>query len=144
MPYLILVNLRQIVENRLIKWIDHSDKIELSLHLLWDLALLEHLCSKLSALLRVLEHPRHLNGAGPTDVVETLPWKPYFTGFLRADLLVSRPKDKEELLRMGFLGHFYGIETFNHDTGKIIGKGMNPDKLQQGLIDVRKYLSENR
>ena len=77
------------------------------------------------------------------DVVETLPWKPYFTGFLRADLLVSRPRDKEELLRMGFLGHFYGIETFNHDTGKIIGKGMNPDKLQQGLLDVKKYLSEN-
>lgn len=77
------------------------------------------------------------------DVVETLPWKPYFTGFLRADLLVSRPKDKEELLRMGFLGHFYGIESFNHATGKIIGKGMDPSRLQQGLIDVKKYLLEN-
>jgi len=77
------------------------------------------------------------------DVVEKLPWRPYFTGFLRADLLVSRAKEKEELLRMGFLGHFYGIETFNHATGKIIGKGMHPEKLQQGLLDVKKYLSEN-
>ena len=52
---------------------DHSDIIWLSPHLIGDLALLEHFCSKLGALLRVLEHPRHLNGAGPVDVVEALP-----------------------------------------------------------------------
>lgn len=73
------------------------------------------------------------------DVVEKLDFQPFFTGFIRPDLLVSRPTEKEELLRMGYLGHFYGIESFYHRTGKAIGKGMDPDKLKQGLLDVRKY-----
>jgi radical SAM superfamily enzyme YgiQ (UPF0313 family) len=77
------------------------------------------------------------------DVVETLPWKPYFSGYIRPDLLISRPKDREELLRMGFLGHFYGIETFNHDTAKVIGKGMDPSRVQTGLIDIKNFFKEN-
>jgi radical SAM superfamily enzyme YgiQ (UPF0313 family) len=75
------------------------------------------------------------------DMVETLPWKPYFSGYLRADLIISRPEDKKHLLRMGHLGHFYGIETFNHQSAKAIGKGMSPDKLKEGLLEIKKYLS---
>lgn len=73
------------------------------------------------------------------DVVESLDFSPFFQGFLRADLLVSRPRDREELLRMNFLAQFYGIETFNHLSGKAIKKAMNPDKLRDGLIDIKKY-----
>ena len=73
------------------------------------------------------------------DVVETLDFSPFFQGFLRADLLVSRPTDREELLRMNFLAQFYGIETFNHQSGKAIKKAMHPDKLKDGLIDIKKY-----
>jgi hypothetical protein len=73
------------------------------------------------------------------DVVETLNFSPFFQGFLRADLLVSRPTDREELLRMNFLAQFYGIETFNHQSGKAIKKAMHPDKLKDGLIDIKKY-----
>jgi radical SAM superfamily enzyme YgiQ (UPF0313 family) len=77
------------------------------------------------------------------DVVETLSFRPWFKGHIRADLLVSRPNDKEELLRMGFLGHFYGVETFNSRSAKAIKKGMNPQKLQDGLLYLKKYFSEN-
>ena len=77
------------------------------------------------------------------DIVEKLDFDPFFQGFLRADLLVSRPRDKEELLRMNFLAHFYGIETFNHRSGKSIKKAMHPDKLKDGLIDIRKYFSSH-
>jgi hypothetical protein len=73
------------------------------------------------------------------DVVETLSFSPFFTGFIRPDLLVSRQKDKEELLRMNYLGQFYGIESFYHKTGKIIGKGMDPEKLKTGLVEIKKY-----
>jgi len=73
------------------------------------------------------------------DVVQSLPFDSYFSGFIRGDLLISRKQDREELLRMNFLGQFYGIETFNHAAGKAVGKGMNPDKLKQGLIDVKNY-----
>ncbi len=76
------------------------------------------------------------------DVIEKLPWHPYFTGYIRADLLVSRKVDWDHLIRMGFLGHFYGVETFNVKTGKAVGKGMNPEKLKDGLLEVKNYFRE--
>jgi radical SAM superfamily enzyme YgiQ (UPF0313 family) len=77
------------------------------------------------------------------DIVEKLPWKPYFTSFIRADLLVSRRNEWDELIRMGLFGHFYGIETMNHASGKAIGKGMSPDKLLPGLIEVKEYFMKH-
>ena len=32
-----------------------------------------------------------------------------------------------------------GIETFNHEAGKLVRKGMDPDKLQQGLLEFQAY-----
>jgi len=77
------------------------------------------------------------------DVVETLPWKPYFAGFIRADLLINRPKDRQELLRMGMLGHFYGIETFNPETAKFINKGVDVEKMKRGLAEVKEYFKKH-
>ncbi len=77
------------------------------------------------------------------DVVEKLPWKPYFSAFIRADLLISRPRDREELLRLGLHAHLYGIESFNAQSLKYIGKGMAPDRLKEGLIDVRNYFKKH-
>lgn len=73
------------------------------------------------------------------DVVEGLDFDLWFTGFIRPDLIVSRPRDREELLRMGFLGHHYGVESFNHEAVKSVGKGMHPDKIKQGILDVKQY-----
>lgn len=73
------------------------------------------------------------------DVSEKIEFDPLFTGFLRADLLVSKPEQREALLRMGFIGHYYGVESFNHQTAKVVGKGMHPQRLQQGLIDIKDY-----
>lgn len=73
------------------------------------------------------------------DMVETLPWKPYFSGGIRADLLIARPDDKDELIRMGMYGHYHGIESLNPKTAKFINKGMQPDRLKQGLIDNYDY-----
>jgi hypothetical protein len=73
------------------------------------------------------------------DAVEGLPFKPWFSGFIRADLLVSRPQDWEHIARLGFLGQFYGVETFNHESAKVIKKGMHPDRLKAGLLEARQY-----
>lgn len=73
------------------------------------------------------------------DMVEQLNFSPWFTGFIRPDLIVSRAQDKEHLLRMGFLGHHYGVESFNHQASKSVGKGMHPDKLKQGILEVKNY-----
>ena len=73
------------------------------------------------------------------DATEQLPFQPFVSGFIRGDLLVSREQDWQHLSRMGFLGHFYGVETFNHASAKAIGKGMNPQKLQDGILKAREY-----
>jgi len=76
------------------------------------------------------------------DMVEDLSFKPYFTGFVRADLLASRPMDKVELARMGFNGHYYGIESFNTPSARAIGKGMESEKLLAGLLDAKDYIEK--
>lgn len=73
------------------------------------------------------------------DVTEKLSWKPYFSALLRADLICTRPGDREELLRMGVWAHFYGVETFNPRTAKIIKKGYDPKKMQEGLLDINQW-----
>lgn len=78
------------------------------------------------------------------NVVDTLNFEPFFTGFLRADLTISRgQREIEELSRMKMFGHFYGIESFNHKSAKAISKGMNPDKVKQGLIDIKNYFKSH-
>lgn len=77
------------------------------------------------------------------DVVETLPFSPWFVGYIRPDLLVSRSKDREELLRMNFLGHYYGVETFNKESGKAIGKGMDSDRLLSGLVEIKDFFKKS-
>lgn len=74
-----------------------------------------------------------------SEVVAKTNISPYFSGFIRADLLVARPQDWAPLADMGFFGHFYGIETMNYETSKVIGKGMPAEKMQKGLLEARKY-----
>jgi hypothetical protein len=73
------------------------------------------------------------------NVIDKLDFVPWFSGYIRADLLVTRPKDKDELLRMNFLGHYYGIESMNTRSARAIGKGMDSNRLKSGLIDIKKY-----
>ncbi len=77
------------------------------------------------------------------DVVEKLPFTPFFTATLRADLLISRPKDKEELLRMNMLAQLYGVESFNTKSARAIGKGMDSNRMKEGLIDIRRYFESH-
>jgi radical SAM superfamily enzyme YgiQ (UPF0313 family) len=77
------------------------------------------------------------------DMVETLDFQPMFASHIRADLLIARPHEKEELLRMNTLFHFYGIESFNYESAKVCGKGMKSDRLKEGLIDIRKFFKSN-
>ena len=78
-----------------------------------------------------------LQGAG--NVIQRLPFETNIQGYVRPDLLATRPEDWEHLAKIGLWGHYYGIETFNHQSGKVIGKGMNPDKLKQGILDAQDY-----
>jgi radical SAM superfamily enzyme YgiQ (UPF0313 family) len=78
------------------------------------------------------------------DAVEELSFEPWFSAYIRADLLVSRPSDKEQLLRMNILGHYYGIESFERESAKAIGKGMKSERLKEGLIDIKQYFTKHK
>jgi hypothetical protein len=75
------------------------------------------------------------------DVVEKLDFEPFFSGFIRADLLQNKDMI-EGLARMNFGGQYYGIETFNQQSGKVVGKGLNPDKVKQIVLDTKDYFKQ--
>jgi radical SAM superfamily enzyme YgiQ (UPF0313 family) len=75
------------------------------------------------------------------DEFETLDFKPWFTGFIRADLLAKNKDQKIHLSRMGFNGHYYGIESFNRPSAKAIGKGMAPEEIQEELLETKDYIN---
>lgn len=77
------------------------------------------------------------------DVVYRLNFQPYFAAYIRADLMISRPQDREELLRMNVQGHFYGVESFNTQSARAVGKGMDGQRLQQGLLDCKQYFQQH-
>ena len=76
------------------------------------------------------------------DIVEEMPFDLNFNAFIRGDILFSKPEQLELLARARVWGHYYGIETFNHETGKIIGKGMHPDKIKDGLLKTKEYFKK--
>lgn len=76
------------------------------------------------------------------DVVEKLPFKVSFGGYIRADLMTSNKRDDlEHLARMNFNTHFYGIESFNEPSAKAIGKGGDPERIKDGLLKAKEYLT---
>lgn len=77
------------------------------------------------------------------DAVESTGIDVFFNAHIRGDLLVSRPQDKEELLRMGVRSHFYGLESFNYESAKVCGKGMQSEKLKQGMLDIKDYFTKH-
>lgn len=73
------------------------------------------------------------------NVINRLDFKPLFAGYIRADLLHSHNEQIELIAECNIAGHYYGIETFNHESGKSIGKGLHPERQQQTLIEATNY-----
>ena len=68
---------------------------------------------------------------------------PNFNAFVRIDLLKSHPRQLELFAGARIWGHFYGVETFNHNAGKVVGKGLDPDIVKQLLLDTREYMNKH-
>jgi hypothetical protein len=73
------------------------------------------------------------------DAVDELGYHPWICGFARGDLVVKHREHWDTYIRLGFLGHSMGIETFNREAGKLVRKGMDPGLLQLGLLDFERY-----
>lgn len=78
-----------------------------------------------------------------SNAVKSLSFQPNFTGFVRLDLLYSQRHHIELLMESRIWGHYYGVETFNHETGKIIGKGLDPEKNKYLATLVRDTFNKN-
>ncbi len=73
------------------------------------------------------------------EAVDELGYNPWICGFARGDLVVKHREHWDTYIRLGFLGHSMGIETFNREAGKLVRKGMDPDKLKEGLLGFQNY-----
>lgn len=72
------------------------------------------------------------------EVFSKLPFKINFTTYLRLDLLIRFPETVEYLVNSGLKSAVFGIETINHESGKLIGKGLDPKIQFQFIEEIKK------
>lgn len=68
------------------------------------------------------------------EVACALPFKLSLVAYLRFDLIMSYPDSYKLLKACGLRGAFFGIETFNREAGKLVGKGGDPIKIKENLL----------
>jgi len=73
------------------------------------------------------------------DMIQQLSFKPKFWAYHRLDLLHTQPRMVELLADIGVKAMFFGIETLNPASAKIIGKGH--DRTKQ--ISTVQYIRQN-
>lgn len=67
------------------------------------------------------------------EATKNLPFKIQFVAYLRLDLLIAKPHTAKMLKDIGIIGCHFGIETLNKKAGLLIGKGLEPEKIKEGL-----------
>lgn len=66
-------------------------------------------------------------------VIKRLPFKIYFSGYMRLDILYNNDRMIQQLKDMGLIACFFGIETVNDKSGKAIGKGLGIKRIEETL-----------
>ena len=69
--------------------------------------------------------------------ITQLPFKINFTTYLRLDLLHAHREQIPLLKELGLKSAFFGIESLNARTAKFIGKGMDPEKVKEFLLELK-------
>lgn len=75
------------------------------------------------------------------NVYSKLPFKIQFNAYIRLDLLRAHPQMIPLLKESGISSCFFGIESMNYDSNKVVGKGMRLEKTIETLADVRQAWS---
>jgi radical SAM superfamily enzyme YgiQ (UPF0313 family) len=73
---------------------------------------------------------------GLHKIITSLDFKIKFVCYLRLDLLYAHPEVVPLLKEMGLATAYFGIESFNQESLKIIGKNINVEKIKKFLIDL--------
>lgn len=66
-------------------------------------------------------------------VYSQLPFPIYFSTYLRLDLLAAHPHTMQLLKDSGLIGTFFGIESFNYEANKTVGKAAKEEKIWENL-----------
>ena len=74
------------------------------------------------------------------EVIQTLPFKPEFWCYARADLIYHHPKMAELMKSIGIKHVYYGLETWHDATAKAINKGGKLENKLKGLQLLRDAL----
>jgi len=67
------------------------------------------------------------------DVITNLPFKVEWISYARPDMFHKYSEMYFKMKDMGCRGMFFGVESLNHEAGKIAGKGLHPDKIKEIL-----------
>ena len=67
------------------------------------------------------------------NVYSKLPFKIKFSTYLRLDLLAAHPYMIELLKESGLVGTFFGVESFNKEANKVIGKTASKERIMENL-----------
>ena len=68
------------------------------------------------------------------EVSQSLPFKITFSGYLRLDMLRRFPSMAKKLQDSGLIGCFLGIETIDDRNGRMMGKGLGIDRINEALL----------
>lgn len=60
-----------------------------------------------------------------------------FLGYNRLDLIARKPQQLNLLKDLNFNGMFFGIESFNYESAKSIGKGLRPEEATETLYKIK-------
>ncbi len=71
-------------------------------------------------------------------ITKELPFKIEFIGYVRLDLLYIWPEQQDILPESGLVSCHFGIESFDPEACKIIGKGWGAKNHKNALADIRK------
>jgi radical SAM superfamily enzyme YgiQ (UPF0313 family) len=79
-----------------------------------------------------------------SDMVATLPFKINYIAYLRLDLIEAYPDTAYQLLNSGLIGAFFGIESFNLEAAKMVGKAFNGKKAKEFLPRLQHEIWKDR
>jgi hypothetical protein len=71
-----------------------------------------------------------------------MPWE--FWAYCRLDLLRAQPEQQALVDALGWRSMTWGIETFDRNSGKAVGKGANPDRLKEFIHQARTRWPDNQ
>jgi len=78
------------------------------------------------------------------DIVQSLPFELSWVGYNRADLIYAKPDTARVLLDSGIKAAFFGIESFNKEASKMIGKGWCGIRGKEWLPVLKEKLWDNK